>query len=98
MLDMNGEQLDLILRAVLGLSRRLRKERPDGSVRLTTISILGALHRIGPMSAKKLAAEEGLKPQSITRIVNTLEERGCVVREINSTDRREVLISLTDRG
>lgn len=95
---MTSEQLDSLLRAVLTLSRRLRSERPAGSAKLTSISVLGTLHRLGSIPAKRLAAEEGLKPQSITRLVDALQDHGCVERAPNPADGREVLVSLTDRG
>lgn len=95
---MKTEQVDVILRSILKLTRRLRSERPGASAHLTTVSMLGTLHRLGAIPSKRLAAEEKLQPQSITRIVDALERQQCIVRSRNPEDRREVLISITDRG
>ncbi|HWK45595.1 MAG TPA: MarR family transcriptional regulator [Stellaceae bacterium] len=98
MVDMKSEQAAQVLRGVLTLSRRLRAERPEGSASLSGISILGSLHRLGPMPATRLAVEERLQPQSLTRIIADLEDRGWIDRTRNEADRREILIALTPRG
>jgi DNA-binding MarR family transcriptional regulator len=92
------EEAISVLRAVLALGRRLRAERPKGSVTLSAVSILGTLSRLGPMAATQLATEERLQPQSLTRILAGLEQEGLIVRARSDADRREILIALNDRG
>jgi len=87
-----------ILRGVLRLGRRLRGARPPGVATASGIGLLSTLNRLGPMSAKRLAEEEGLQPQSLSRLIAALERSGCIRRESNAADRRERLIALTDRG
>jgi DNA-binding MarR family transcriptional regulator len=87
-----------ILKAVLALGRRLRAERPEGAVTLSALSILGTLNRLGPVPATRLAAEERLQPQSLTRILASLEKDGHITRTRNEADRRETTIALTDQG
>jgi DNA-binding MarR family transcriptional regulator len=87
-----------ILQAVLALGRRLRAERPKGAVTLSTLSIIGTLNRLGPISAVRLAAEERLQPQSLTRLLANLEKDGHIARTRNAVDKREMTISLTERG
>ncbi len=87
-----------ILKAVLALGRRLRAERPRGAAPLSALSILGTLHRLGPIPATRLAAEERLQPQSLTRILSSLEKDGLIERTRNGADRREITIALTERG
>jgi DNA-binding MarR family transcriptional regulator len=87
-----------ILRAVLALGRRLRAERPEGAVTLSALSILGTLNRHGPIPASRLAAEERLQPQSLTRILASLEKAGHIARTRNAADRREMTIALTESG
>lgn len=98
-----GDPLDrddasLIVRAVLSLGRRLRTERPAGSASLSAIGILAGLRRLGPVPAVRLAAEERLQPQSLTRILAQLERDGLITRTPGPTDRRELVIDLTGRG
>ena len=95
---MNSEQTTSILRSVLALGRRLRAERPTGSVKLALISILSTLYRHGPMPARQLAAEERLQPQSLTRLIGELEHKGWIARKRSNADRREISIALTARG
>ncbi len=87
-----------ILKAVLALGRRLRAERPEGAATLSALSILGTLNRLGPIPAIRLAAEERLQPQSLTRILASLEKDGHIARTRNAADRREMTIALTERG
>lgn len=88
----------VMLRAVLALSRRLRAQRPADGVSLSALGILGTLHRIGPVPAKRLALEERLRPQSLTRLIGGLEAGGLIVRTRNPGDQREILIDLSDKG
>lgn len=87
-----------LAKAILLLARRLRAARPEGSVALSELSLLGTLHRLGDMPAAKLAAEERLQPQSLTRMLAALEEREMITRRRNAEDRRSVIISLTPAG
>jgi DNA-binding MarR family transcriptional regulator len=93
-----SEQVASILRAVLALGRRLRAERPQGSVSLSEISILATLNRLGSIPAIRVAAEERLQPQSLTRIVTGLERDGLIARKRSEADRREIVIALTEGG
>ena len=90
MMENGNKEALAILRAVLSLGRRLRAERPDGAVPLAALGILVTLARSGPMVATRLAAEERLQPQSLTRIVARLEEGGVIARTRSTTDRREI--------
>jgi DNA-binding MarR family transcriptional regulator len=87
-----------IARAVLRLARRLRAERPHGAVSLSMLGILATLHRLGPLSAVRLAAAERLKPQSLTRILSVLERDRLIERQRAAEDRRESVIRITPKG
>ncbi|MEC3952814.1 MarR family winged helix-turn-helix transcriptional regulator [Nocardia sp. CDC153] len=52
----------------------------------------------GPLTAKQLAAAATMDAPATTVAVNDLEDRGLVVRQIDPTNRRSKLISLTDAG
>ena len=95
---MKNEDAALIVRGILSLNRRLRAERPPGSVSLSALGILGTLRRKGPMPAARLAVEENLQPQSLTRLLASLEEDGLIERTTGVTDRREKLVALTEHG
>ena len=98
MMENGNKEALAILRAVLSLGRRLRAERPDGAVPLAALGILVTLARSGPMVATRLAAEERLQPQSLTRILARLDQDGLIVRTRSTADRREITIELTETG
>ncbi len=84
--------------AVSRLARRLRQERPPHELGLTSLSALSRLYRLGPASPSALAAAENVQPQSMTRALATLTERGLIVREPHPTDGRQTVVSITDAG
>lgn len=94
----NPDPISPIVRAVLALNRRLRSERPVGSPALSSLAILATLNRLGPLPGFRLAAEERLQPQSLTRLVASLEQQGLIERARGDRDRREKVISLTQAG
>ena len=87
-----------ILRSIARLVRRLRLEREDEALSLFKLSILGILHRKGPVTATDLATGENIRPQSLTRLLAFLEERGFVSRQPDEEDRRRLLITITAEG
>jgi DNA-binding MarR family transcriptional regulator len=87
-----------IMSAVLQLSRRLRAQRPASSVSLSQLSVLGTLHRLGVMSAARLAEHERLQPQSLTRVIAEMEAAELILRRRGTTDRRTLMIELTAKG
>jgi len=88
----------LIARAVLRLGRRLRGAQPERAVSLSTLALLTALRRRGPMSAVQLAREEKLQPQSLTRLLAAMTREGLVARQIDPADRRAHVIQITREG
>lgn len=87
-----------IVRAVLRLGRRLRAQRPATSVNLSQLGVLATLHRLGAMPAARLADQEGLQPQSLTRVIAEMLAAGLIVRQRSTTDRRTLIIELTSKG
>ena len=86
-------------RAVALVGRRLRRLRADHGVSAAKLSVLGHLYRQGtPATAVELARLETLQPQSLTRIIAELDELGLVARRQDASDRRQILIAITDAG
>ena len=50
------------------------------------------------MTPSELAEHEKVQPPSITRVIASLEERGLIQRMPHSTDRRQVVLTVTDQG
>ena len=97
--DATLELADSLRPAVLRLARRLRQTR-DESVELTAsqYSVLAALSIRGRLSMGELAAEERVRPPTVTRVVNALSERDLVRRTGAPHDGRQSLVELTDAG
>jgi DNA-binding MarR family transcriptional regulator len=85
------------------LARRLRVERLGLGGTETVLSdiqlaALAALERHESMTPGELADHEKVQPPSMTRVIAVLEERGLVKREPHATDRRQVILTVTDEG
>jgi len=83
--------------SIARLSRRLRAQ---GKSRLsvTQYAALAALVRHESMTPRELADHEKVQPPSMTRVVAFLEAEGLAARMPHPTDRRQVLLTATDRG
>lgn len=62
------------------------------------LRLLEQLHCRGPQMMRVLADEIGLTPRNMTALVDATEAEGLVRRAVHPTDRRAVLIQLTDKG
>jgi DNA-binding MarR family transcriptional regulator len=81
------------------LARRLRQMQ-EGSLdlNLNQLSAMAVLLNSGDQLMGELAAQEKIRPPSMTRIVNSLEARGYVLRRPDPRDHRQCLVALTDSG
>ena len=87
--------------SVSRLARRLRVERQaEGLASLsdTQLAALAVLDRHGAMTPGELAEHEKVQPPSMTRVIAVLEERRLVMRAPHATDRRQVMLTVTEQG
>jgi DNA-binding MarR family transcriptional regulator len=84
------------LRLILG--RLVRRMRAEGRLPLAQMAVLGRLERGGPATVSALASAERVRPQSMSQTVGELEADGLVTRHPDPTDRRQLLVELTDTG
>jgi DNA-binding MarR family transcriptional regulator len=85
--------------SVMRLRRRLVAERdPHNELSIGQMAVLGALVVHDEATLGELAARERVQPPSMTRTVNCLADGGYVERRASETDRRQVIVSITDRG
>lgn len=84
--------------AVMRLSRRLRHQRVDESLSPTEMSVLGTLAMCGSATPSELARKEHVQPPSMTRIVSMLESKGLVRLEPHPEDRRQKVVTQTERA
>ncbi|MEU6438774.1 MarR family transcriptional regulator [Streptomyces sp. NPDC047046] len=102
MLDLSqGEDaaaISALRSSVMRLSRRIKHQRVDESLSPTEMSVLGTLARCGSATPGELARKEHVQPPSMTRIVALLEAKGLVRLEPHPEDRRQKVVSSTERA
>lgn len=85
-------------RSVSLLARRLRPNLQHAGISVAKLSVLGQLHRNVPLTPTDLAAREGVRPQTLTRLLAELEADGWIARAPHASDRRQTLLALTPAG
>ncbi|HKN54091.1 MAG TPA: MarR family transcriptional regulator [Amycolatopsis sp.] len=80
------------------LNWRLRSEADSASPGPAVLAVLSRLIRAGTHTPTELAVGERLQPQSLTRILAGLTERGWVTRTPDPADGRRSLIEITKAG
>jgi DNA-binding MarR family transcriptional regulator len=82
----------------MSLGRRLKLERPAGSLTSLELSVLGHLHRHGELTPGDIAAAERVQPQTLTRTLTSLEHKRLISRLGHPQDGRRTLLALTGTG
>ena len=89
---------DQLHSAAIHLLRKLRKEDEGSGLNASRLSALSVIVFGGPVTLGDLAATEQVRPPTMTRIVNALEEKGLVLKKQNANDGRSTLLSATSAG
>jgi DNA-binding MarR family transcriptional regulator len=96
--DADADTTIATLRAsVLVLSRRMRYHQASDDISSSEAAVLARVGR-GPTTPGQLAKAEHVRPPSMTRTLERLEDRGYVRREADPRDGRQIVVSLTDAG
>jgi DNA-binding MarR family transcriptional regulator len=83
--------------ALARLVRLLRREAPT-ALGASALSTLATLAAEGPLRPGDLAAREGVRPPTMTRIVAALEQDGHITRALDPADRRACLVQVSQAG
>ncbi|MDU1891832.1 MAG: MarR family transcriptional regulator [Dysgonomonas sp.] len=51
-----------------------------------------------PKSANELCDFVGLSNSRVSRVINTVEQKGYIIRQMGTTDKRQMIFTLTDLG
>ena len=87
------------LRIVLGqLMRRMREQVRGMDVTKSQAAVLSRLERHGAATATDLARAEGVRPQSMAKIIQALEAAGLVSGSADPKDGRKTLLELTEEA
>lgn len=88
--------------ALLSAERRLRgreqHRKADDGLTIAHVRALFALDQSEAATAGEIAEAARLSPASVTAMLDDLERDGIVTRVRCDTDRRRVLVALTDEG
>ncbi|MEV5650878.1 MarR family transcriptional regulator [Nocardia sp. NPDC052254] len=82
--------------AVSGLLRQLRAQAEGSDLTKSQSSVLIRLEQGGPATATELANAAGMRPQSMAKIVRTLEDAGLIAGAPDPADGRKTVLDLTD--
>ena len=86
------------LRTILSrLKRRLREQGERGDLTPSQISVLLRLEKDGAATVSGLARAEGMRPQSMSSIVTSLQDAGLVGSSSDPNDGRQTLMSLSSK-
>jgi DNA-binding MarR family transcriptional regulator len=100
---MSEEQLGALRAAfgeLMGAERRLRSRDPRKPGELSTgqVRALIQLAKDEQVTAGELAKRAELSPGAMTSMLDQLENEGMITRLRSATDRRQVIVALTERG
>jgi MarR family transcriptional regulator, organic hydroperoxide resistance regulator len=70
----------------------------DLSLSAAEINALANLADRGALNVRELSAETGTRATTLTGVLDRLENRGYLTRELDPTDRRSFRLPLTDAG
>ncbi len=84
--------------AIAVASRRIRAERGAAALSDPQYSALIWLLQRGPLTPGQLADLERIQPPAMTRTVNCLVDLGLARKGEHPSDKRAVVVSLTDEG
>ncbi|HEX2328576.1 MAG TPA: MarR family transcriptional regulator [Candidatus Angelobacter sp.] len=97
--DRSLEELaDRLHSTAIHLLRMVRVRDAETGIGPARLSALSVVVFGGPISLNDLARAEQVKPPTMSRIVDGLEEAGLVARSTNASDRRGVVIEATAEG
>jgi len=89
---------DRLYSAAVHLLRRVRVPGEESGLSAPRLSALSSVVVAGPVTISALARIEGVRPPTMTRLVDGLERDGLVMREPHPDDGRSVQVRATGMG
>lgn len=92
----NTAELAAELRSMLKkLKRRLQEQGGKNDLKPSQTAVILRLERDGPSAVSTLARGEGMRPQSMSAIIEALRDLGLVEGVADPNDGRQTLMTLT---
>jgi DNA-binding MarR family transcriptional regulator len=96
--DNSRKVADQLHSAAIHLLRKLRREDATSGLNAPRLSALSVIVFAGPVTLGDLASAEQVRPPTMTRIVDALEEQQLVTKTKSANDGRSTLIAATPAG
>src|SRR5437868_10351956 len=96
--DSAADLADRLHSAAIHLLRRLRREDDASGLPAPQLSAMSVIVFGGPITLGRLAQAEGVRPPTMTRLVEALAGAGLIVRTVDASDRRVVRVEATTKG
>jgi MarR family 2-MHQ and catechol resistance regulon transcriptional repressor len=87
-----------LMRASESINNRLNRHLSEAGLTVSQFGVLEALLHIGPQNQKKLGEKILKSGGNITLVIDNLEKNKLVTRSPDPSDRRAVIIQLTNEG
>ena len=87
-----------LMRASNSITSRLNRHLSCDNLTDSQFGIMEALLHIGPQNQRELGKKILKSGGNITMVIDNLQKRGFVIREVDPNDRRAVIVSLTKEG
>ena len=93
------ENVDIMLKSVWLAVSKMYSEQASmhNSTAVQALTLLKIDPKEGTRSTN-LGPKMAIEPTSLTRIIKLLEDNGYIYKEKTTSDKREVIIKLTDKG
>jgi len=89
---------DRLHSAAIQLLRRVRVRDREQGLSAPRLSALSVIVFAAPITISELAATQGVRPPTMTRLVDSLERDGLAMREPHPDDGRSVQVRATGMG
>ncbi|WP_163339871.1 MarR family winged helix-turn-helix transcriptional regulator [Desulfopila sp. IMCC35008] len=77
---------------------RIHRHLKDDNLTVSQFAVLEALYHLGPLSLGELVRKILKSNANLTTVVDSLERKDLVRRDRSGTDRRKIIVHLTDSG
>jgi len=78
--------------------RALTAALADLPLSAAELNVLANMAGRGALNVSQLSARTGTRPSTLTNVLDRLEQRGYLTRELDSRDRRSFRLTLTRQG
>ncbi|MGQ9683540.1 MAG: MarR family winged helix-turn-helix transcriptional regulator [Anaerolineae bacterium] len=96
--ELAGQVLEVVPRLNRWLARHLQQVREASRLSIAQFGVLLFIHHHGNCAQSDLVTWRGVAAATMSRTVDTLVDRGWLVRERATEDRRRVLLCLSPEG